>query len=90
MCPQCGDAAAVRTQGGGTHGMYRYRCEDCSIRWQMKPPHRRTDSRERPQMKIMKDKPKCMLCGLALKKCECMSLMQVNGVLSAGDLAAKN
>ena len=25
-------------------------------------------------MKLIKDKPACTLCGLALKKCECASL----------------
>jgi len=29
----------VRTLGGGTHGKYRYFCEECENHWQEVPPH---------------------------------------------------
>ena len=39
-CPVCMLPIAVKTLGGGTFPMYRYRCTACDHYWQTVPPHR--------------------------------------------------
>jgi hypothetical protein len=45
-CPRCGETKFVKTQGGGSLGMYRYSCRDatCQMDWQQVPPHRTTET----------------------------------------------
>ena len=38
-CSNCVGGGIVRTLGGGTHGKYRYFCEECENHWQEVPPH---------------------------------------------------
>ena len=37
LCPTCAVSTNVRTLGGGTHGKYRYTCDECDIFWQQIP-----------------------------------------------------
>jgi ribosomal protein S27AE len=39
-CPRCQQCTFTKTSGGGSHGKYRYVCEQCDLSWSQTPPHR--------------------------------------------------
>lgn len=83
-CPKCSSTQNVRTLGGGSINMYRYKCEsdDCDgITWQQIPPSVYgvgSATIHRPQL-ISKRKSvvgtsyKCSKCGLIKKGHTCMN-----------------
>ena len=79
-CPGCKSDSHVRTLGGGSSGQYRYICEDCDIRWQQVPLHRKEDFIEDgPSVTISKmnskrsGKYKCGKCGAEKRGHVCTS-----------------
>lgn len=69
-CPTC-SSLNVMTLGGGTHGKYRYACNECDLNgtstvWQQIPPHRLqpTDSPKVKLNKNIKKRYRCKVCGL--------------------------
>jgi hypothetical protein len=74
-CPTC-KSSNVKTLGGGTHGKYRYFCEetDCGTCWQQTPLHRNTEDEVEDDISVIESKNakrndtyKCGRCG-QLKK----------------------
>ena len=71
-CPTCSSLNVI-TLGGGTHGKYRYACNDCELNgttteWQQIPPHRLdalglNSPKINVNMKIKK-RYRCKICGL--------------------------
>ena len=93
-CPVCGDTVGVRTIGGGSIGTYRYYCIICQdqglpYKWQQKPPHKRS-AKERPQIKMITDPPKCPLCLLKLTRCKCDTSVTDSLMMSADGEGLKN
>ena len=71
-CPTCA-SLNVMTLGGGTHGKYRYVCNECDMNgtvteWQQIPPHRlEALGLNSPQIKLnkkIKKRYRCKICGL--------------------------
>lgn len=68
-CTNCNNNSFVRTQGGGTHGKYRFVCDKCSLKWQQIPPHMLKDDKHNVDITICKknvkrsSKYKCGKCG---------------------------
>ena len=69
-CPRCVSSDVVNL-GGGTHGKYRYSCNECEMNgdvtlWQQIPPHRLQDGQS-AEIKISKGVSKryrCKTCGM--------------------------
>ncbi len=86
-CPVCGDARCVKTLGGGTAPLYRYRCDkvDCDgsgVEWQQIPPHKLTKDdpvavRIRKRSQHDRSRPyRCNQCGAPDKKGHRCSILE--------------